>query len=668
MAVQCSGTARPSQFVAPLTYTLSTWAICSTPPPRPTPRFTVSPVSRPSSSRKGWATSVSPASAPPRQANRTNISPGWNRPASSRRTRPLRSSASSSREVVLLARPVAAASSVNVTAPGACTTSVSSRAARSTACVPPRLLTTRLPVDSCDSPLPSSTLRNSVLLCDPTIGVLAGQGRIGQSKCRPGVSRKGQVAMFRNTMPRYEILSDDAVAVLDRGWRRIVSEIGVQFAKPEAVELFRQAGQQVDGDVVKFDPEFVLEQAAKAPREFDVQARNPANSVHIGGDDMVFGAVYGSPFIREGEVRRDATLDDFHRLAMLAQSFPELDSAGGVICEPNDAPLDSRHLDMVYALQTVTDKIYMGNVVSGPNAADTIAMTSILFGGRDAIERVPATISLINCNSPLRWDDRMLDAQFEYNRAAQPVVLTPFLLMGAMSPVTIPAALVQQLAEALSGIALAQLIRPGCPVIFGSFLSNIDMQSGSPSFGTPESAIGLLCTGQLARHYGLPFRTGGGLNSSQTADEALMTLLPTFLAGTNFVMHAAGWLEGGLVSCYEKFIIDIELLRELRVEFTPLEITEESLAFGAHEEVGHGGHFLGAAHTMERFRDCFQRPMLSSTTNFERWLKLGGKDTAARAGEIWRKKLEEFTPPPLDDAIRAELDDFVARRRREIDD
>jgi trimethylamine---corrinoid protein Co-methyltransferase len=484
--------------------------------------------------------------------------------------------------------------------------------------------------------------------------------------------------MFVNTMPRYEILSADSIAVLDRGWRRIVSEIGIQFAKPEAVELFAKAGQQVDGDVVKLDPEFVLEQVAKAPREFDVQARNPANNVHIGGDHMVFSAVYGCPFVREGDVRRDATLQDFRQLASLSQAYAELDSAGGVICEPNDAPLDSRHLDMIYALQTLTDKIYMGNVVSGPNAADTIRMTEILFGGagekgRAVIERTPATISLINCNSPLRWDDRMLDAQFEYNRANQPVVLTPFLLMGAMSPVTIPAALAQQLAEALSGIALAQLIRPGCPVIFGSFLSNIDMQSGSPSFGTPESAIGLLCTGQLARHYGLPFRTGGGLNSSQTADaqsayEALMTLLPTFLAGTNFVMHAAGWLEGGLVSCYEKFIIDVELLRELRVEFTPLEITEEALAFGAHEEVGHGGHFLGAAHTMERFRECFYRPMLSSTANFERWIKLGGKDTAARAGEIWRKKLEEFTPPPLDDAVRAELDDFVARRRRELGD
>jgi len=479
--------------------------------------------------------------------------------------------------------------------------------------------------------------------------------------------------MFRNTMPRYEILSPDAIAVLDKGWRRIVSEIGVHFAKPEAVELFRKAGQRTDGEVVYLDPDFVLEQVARAPREFDVQARNPANNVHIGGDDMVFGAVYGSPFVREGGVRRDATMDDFRRLCMLAQSFGELDSAGGVICEPNDAPLDSRHLDMIFALQTLTDKIYMGNVVSGPNAADTIAMTEILFGGRAAIESVPATISLINCNSPLRWDDRMLDAQFEYCAAMQPVVLTPFLLMGAMSPVTIPAALVQQLAEALSGIALAQLIRPGCPVIFGSFLSNIDMQSGSPSFGTPESAIGLLCTGQLARHFGLPFRTGGGLNSSQTCDaqaayESLMTLLPTFLAGTNWVMHAAGWLEGGLVSGYEKFIVDIELLRMLRVEFTPLEIDEASLAFGAHTEVGHGGHFLGAQHTMERFRDCFYRPLLSSTANYERWLKLGGKDATARAGEIAARTLAEYEQPPLDDAVRAELADYVTRRRAELGD
>lgn len=479
--------------------------------------------------------------------------------------------------------------------------------------------------------------------------------------------------MFRNEMPRYEVLSEEAMATLDRGWRRLMTEIGVEFMDDRALELFRRAGQRVEGNTVFLDPDFVLEQVAKAPREFDVQARNPANTIHIGGDSMAFGAVYGPPFVRQGDVRRDATMEDFRSFTKLAQSFAVLDSAGGVICEPNDTPLDSRHLDMTYALQTLTDKVYMGNVVSGVNAADTIAMTSILFGSREAIEETPATISLINCNSPLRWDDRMLEAQFEYSAAGQPVVLTPFILMGAMSPVTIPAALVQQIVEALSGIALSQLIRPGTPVIFGSFLSNIDMQSGSPTFGTPESGIGLLCTGQIARHFGLPFRTGGGLTSSQVADaqagyEALMTLMPTFLAGANWVMHSAGWLEGGLVAGYEKFIVDIELLQMLRHEFTPLEIDEASMAFDAHQEVGHGGHFLGAMHTMERFRTCFYRPLLSSSENYERWMRNGGNDANDRATTAYQKALEEYEQPPLDDAVREELEDYVIRRRAELGD
>ncbi len=480
--------------------------------------------------------------------------------------------------------------------------------------------------------------------------------------------------MFVNTMPRYEILSEDAMDTLDRGWRRIVSELGIEFLLPEAVELFRAAGQTVEGDhLVKLDPEFILEQVAKAPREFELQARNPERSAHIGGDNMVFSAVYGPPFVREGAVRRDATMADFENFVRLSQSFDELDSPGGTIVEPNDTPLDSRHLDMVYALQTLSDKPYMGSVISGPNALDTIEMGKILFGGDEALERAPVSISLINCNSPLRWDDRMLSAMVEYNRAGQAVVMTPFLLMGAMSPVSIPATLVQQIAEALSGIALCQLVRPGCPVVFGSFLSNTDMQSGSPSFGTPESAIGLLCTGQIARHFGLPFRSGGGMTASQTADaqsayEALMTMLPTFLAGTNFVMHSAGWLEGGLVSCYEKFIVDIELLRMLRHEFTPLEIDEASLAFDAHVEVGAGGHFLGAAHTLERFRTCFYRPLLSSTENFDRWTRNGGLDAAARAEKIWRDTLEAYEQPPLDDAVRTELEEYVVRRRAELGD
>ena len=276
--------------------------------------------------------------------------------------------------------------------------------------------------------------------------------------------------MFRNQMPRYEILSAEAMSTLDGGWRRLVSELGVEFMSQRALDLFSAAGQRVEGDKVFFDPDFLLEQVAKAPREFDLQARNPENNLHIGGDMMAFGSVYGPPFVREGAVRRDATMDDFRNFTKLAQSFPIMDTAGGVICEPNDTPLDSRHLDMTYALATLTDKMFMGNVVSGPNAKDTIELTSILLGGsagreagRASMEQTPALISLINCNSPLRWDDRMLDSLFEYAEANQAVVLTPFILMGAMSPVTIPAALVQQIAEALTGIALAQLIRPGLP-------------------------------------------------------------------------------------------------------------------------------------------------------------------------------------------------------------
>src|SRR5919112_646394 len=419
--------------------------------------------------------------------------------------------------------------------------------------------------------------------------------------------------MFVNRMPRYEILSEDAIELLDRGWRRIVSEIGIEFTLDEAAEEFRRAGQTVEGSLVRLDPDFILEQVAKAPHEFDIQARNPERNIHVGGDHMVFASVYGPPFVREGSVRRDATMADFENFVRLSQAF-------------------------------------------------------------DALEAPTASLSIINVNSPLRYDDRMLSAMLEYVRARQAVMITPFLLMGAMSPVAIPATLAQQLAEALSGIALAQLVRPGTPVVMGSFLSNTDMQSGSPSFGTPESGIGLLCSGQLARRYGLPWRSGGGgLTSSQTVDaqsayEALMTMLPTFLSGANFVMHSAGWLEGGLVSCYEKFIVDIELLRMLEHEFKPLEVTEESLAFDAHEEVGAGGHFLGAMHTLERFRECFYRPLLSSTENFDRWSRNGGRGATERAGEIWRKTVEEYEQPPIDAAVDEQLREYVTLRRAELGD
>jgi len=480
--------------------------------------------------------------------------------------------------------------------------------------------------------------------------------------------------MFVNEMPYYEILSEDAMAVLERGWKRIVSELGIEFRHPDAVNALRRAGQKVDGSVVKLDPEFVLEHVAKAPPYFDLRAPNPDRTVRIGGRSMAFLPVYGCPFTREGGQRREATMADYERFVKLSHVFPEIDMAGGTLVEPNDRPLDSRHLDMLLALMTLSDKPFMGSVTSGPNAADTIAMAEILFGGREVIEEIPVVLSIINVNSPLCFDERMLAAMLEYTRAGQPVIVTPFLLMGAMSPVSIPAALVQQTAEALAGVALIQLLRPGCPVVLGSFLSNIDMQSGSPMFGTPESAIGLYAGGQLARRYRLPWRSGGGgLTASQTVDaqaayEALMTMLPAFLSGANVIMHAAGWLESGLVSCFEKYVVDIEILRMLVSAFTPLDISEESLAFSAHQEVGHGGHFLGAAHTLARFRDCFYRPLLSSSQNYERWMRSGAEDATARASNIWQVKLAAWEPPPLDAAIRDELSGYVAKRRQELGD
>jgi trimethylamine--corrinoid protein Co-methyltransferase len=480
--------------------------------------------------------------------------------------------------------------------------------------------------------------------------------------------------MFTNTMPRYEPLAPEAIELVERGWKRLVSEIGVQFDEPRALELFGRAGQQVEGDLVRFDPEFVLEQVAKAPSEFVLHARNPAHDLQIGGNRMMFLPAQGPPFVRIGGERRDGTLADLVRLIKLAQMQPELDTPGGNICEPDDVPLDSRHLVQTLALIVHSDKAFKGMPMSRTGSEDTLHMGEILAGGRDAIEQRPAMFANVNVNSPLRYDVRMLEAMLVYGGAGQPVVVTPFLLMGAMAPVAIPSALAQQMAEVLTGIALLQLIRPGTPCVMGSFLSAIDMQSGSPSFGGPESAFGLYASGQLARRYDLPWRAGGGtLTASQSVDaqaayESLNTLLAAFMAGANVVYQSAGWLESGLVTCFEKFVLDIELLQLLRRQFTPVAFDEDALAFSAHAEIGPGGYFLGAEHTLERFRECFWRPALASTENFERWRKNGSHDANARAGTLWRAMLERYEQPPLDDAIHAELREFVERRTRELGD
>jgi trimethylamine--corrinoid protein Co-methyltransferase len=497
--------------------------------------------------------------------------------------------------------------------------------------------------------------------------------------------------MFRNEMPYYEVLTPEGLATIERGWQRLVSELGIEFDHEEALELFRAAGQKVEGRVVRFDPEFVLEQVAKTPSEFELRARNPEHSVILGGRNMVFPCVSGPPFFRVGTERRDGTLADYELMAKLVQHFPQLDMATMPMIEPNDLPLDSRHLDMLYASYTLTDKPAFGSALSRVNAHDCIEMARILFGdtpiyspaesspdgdGLPDQQSRPSTaiMTIVNVNSPLRYDERMLESLLVYAAAGQAVVVTPFLLMGAMAPVSIASALAQQTAEALTGIALMQLVRPGTPAVMGSFLSTIDMQSGSPSFGGPESAKGLYASGQIARRYGLPWRAGGGgLTASQTVDaqaayEGFNTLLAAFMAGANLVVQSAGWLESGLVASPDKLVLDVELLRVLREQFSPLVVDDEALAFDAHAEVRHGGHFLGAAHTMTRFRTCFYRPMLSSTENFERWLSKGARDTTTRAGEIWRAAVESYQPPPMDDAVRAELRAFVDRRRAELGD
>lgn len=476
--------------------------------------------------------------------------------------------------------------------------------------------------------------------------------------------------MLTHRLPPVEVLSDESLAMLDAGWRRLVTEIGVEFLHPGALERFARAGQRVEGNVVRFDPDFVAEQVALAPARFTLHARNPARDVVLGGDHMVLIPVQGPPYVRRGPERRVATLDDMDDFCRLAQALDDFDSAGGLPCEPSDRPVEARHLDILRSLVTLTDKPFQGSQISGTAARDSLELGRLVFGSR--LDAGACMYTSLNANSPLRWDDRMLEALLTYAAAGQAIVLTPFLLMGAMSPVSLPATLAQQLAETLTAIALVQLVRPGCPVVMGGFLSATDMQSGGPSFGGPESMTGILASGQIARAWRLPWRPGGGaLTASpavdaQAAYEGMATMTAAFMAGANLVLHAGGWLESGLVASFEKLVVDLEILRTLSAAFAPLTVDEASLAFDAHTEVAHGGHFFGAAHTLERFRTCFYRPLLSTTANFEAWREQGAKDAGTRAAAIWPALLAEAEAPPLDGGVGEAVDAFVQRRYVEL--
>lgn len=479
--------------------------------------------------------------------------------------------------------------------------------------------------------------------------------------------------MWKNRLKPYEILSGEEVEVIHGQAMSILEEIGIDFLLERARDAFGGAGMKVEGDRVRLDRELVTEMVAKAPATFQLQARNPDRTVTLGGDSMVMAPVYGPPFVTDRERgRRGATLQDFTNFDKLAQATPQIHCAGGTTVEPEDVPLGSRHLDMVYSHLRWTDKPFMGSVISAENARDSIEMTAIALGGRERIEATPGVMALVNVNSPLRYDDRMLGALFEYAKAGQPVIVTPFLMAGAMSPMGLAGTLAQQTAEALAGIALIQLLRPGTPCMYGSFMTNTDMQSGSPAFGTPESALGILASAQMARHYGVPFRGGGALTSSKAPDaqaayESQMCMWPTVLAGVNFVLHAAGWLESALLASYEKFVIDVEVLRMFEWMLDRgLPVDEEGLAMDAIREVGPGGHFLGAEHTLRNYRTGFYRPWISSTENYDRWNRMGARTVDAVATDKWKQTLADFADPGIDPGVDEQLREFVATRTEEI--
>ena len=473
-------------------------------------------------------------------------------------------------------------------------------------------------------------------------------------------------------LPYTEILSDEGIERIHRASMRLLRDHGMLLIEyPSALETFRQHGATVDGETVKLDEETLMHFVNKAPESFTQIARNPAHNVRLGGKNTIFAPVYGPPFVSDRDRgRRPSTLDDFQNLAKLTQMIPELHHAGGVLVEPNDIPVAERHLDMLMAHITIGDKPFMGSVTHPDNARDTVTMSEILFGV-DAIRNDPASLSIISISSPLRMDQRMLSALEVYARANQAVILASFIIVGAMSPTTLAATIAQQNAESLFAICYAQMLNPGTPCIQGPFLPTIDMKTGAPCFGTPGSALSLLACAQLARHYRLPFRSGGNYTASRVPDaqsgyESAASIWPTIQAGTNFVLHAAGWLEGGLTTGYEKFILDAEMLGIMSKFVQGLTLENEDFAWDAYEEAAPGQHFLGTAHTLRNFEKALFQHQVFNMDSYEKWEEEGSEDTYAKANKIWKKILSDYQAPSIDGAVREELEQFVAHRRSEI--
>jgi trimethylamine--corrinoid protein Co-methyltransferase len=499
-------------------------------------------------------------------------------------------------------------------------------------------------------------------------------GRAGRQAARLQ-SHVERTPFLVRTLPPFEVLGEEGLSLLEENADTILEEVGVEFrGDPEALRLLRDAGADVQGERVRF-PRGLCRSIvqASAPREFRQYARNEANTVRIGGDATVFAPNYGSPFVRDLDGgRRYGTIEDFRNFVKLAYASPHLHHSGGTVCEPVDVPVNKRHLDMVYAHMRYSDKPFMGSVTAPERAQDTVEMARILFGA-DYLEDHPVVISLINANSPLVWDSIMLGAARAYAEANQATILTPFILAGAMAPVTAAGVCAQTLAEALAGMTFVQLVRPGAPVVLGSFASSMSMQSGAPTFGTPEPALVLYTMASLARRLGVPFRSGGSLCASKIADaqaayESAATLQPTVLGGVNFVLHAAGWLEGGLAVGYEKFILDADQCGMMQVLAQGLDLSENGQALDAIRDNEPGTHYLGSAHTLANFETAFYRSDVADNNSFEQWVEDGSLDAAQRANRIWKRMLAEYEAPPIDPAIDEALLDFIARRKASFPD
>lgn len=474
--------------------------------------------------------------------------------------------------------------------------------------------------------------------------------------------------MLVSARPPVDLLSDSDIAAIDAAWRTIVAEIGVQFENPRATALLAEAGQRVDGDTVLFDADWVAAQVAQAPPAWTWHGRNGERDIPIGQGATAFAPTYGSPFVLRAGERRNGTLQDLRDLVALIQDADELDVAGGVVVEAQDIDVDVRHLHLLRTLAVASDKPFMAAVNSPAAVEDSVRIADIALGGLDG--RCALT-AIVNSNSPLRWDERMSDAMMGLARHGQAPIVMPGALLGAMAPVTLAGGTAQMLAEAFAAISLIQVVRPGCPVLLGVGLPITDMQSGAAGFGGPDLARGVVAHAQLARHYGLPTRAlGGGLTTSQVADaqagfEAMQGIKAAVDARADVVMHAAGWLDAGLVAGFEKLIVDLDVIASVCVEYGPIAVDADALALDAIREVGHGGHFFGVEHTLARYRDCFHRPALASTMNVERWRAAGAKTAEQRAEDLWRERLAAHEPPPIDPAVRDEIDAYVASRERE---